>query len=165
MEYVRGETNHVPFVFNQMEFHMVQIEKKTVCHHNHISFNMKENGNLFSWAYTREPRSRLFIWTKRYSVWFIREIELSVRSYSFPIERNHFSVSLTIFLSRLYLPYSDWFGTKRTSVRFKINRTMVNTIWFRVDLIRFRKDFSVCTFFTFGTATERWRLSGSWAPN
>ena len=25
---------------------------------------------------------------------------------------------------------------------------MVNTIWFRVDLIRFRKDFSVCTLYT-----------------
>ena len=28
---------------------------------------------------------------------------------------------------------------------FQINRKMVNTIWFRVDLIRFRKDFSAYT--------------------
>ena len=44
---------------------------------------------------------------------------------------------------RLYLPFSGWFGTKRTSVWFQINRKMVNTTWFQVDLIRFRKDFSV----------------------
>jgi len=37
----------------------------------------------------------------------------------------------------MYLPFSDWFGTKRTSVWFQINRKMLNTIWFRVDLIRF----------------------------
>ena len=28
---------------------------------------------------------------------------------------------------------------------FQVNRKMVNTIWFRFDLIRFRKDLSVCT--------------------
>ena len=47
---------------------------------------------------------------------------------------------------RLYLPFFDWFVTKRTSVLFQINRKMVNTIWFRFDLIRFGKDFSVCIF-------------------
>ena len=53
---------------------------------------------------------------------------------------------------RFYLPISDWFGYKRTSVVFQINRCMVNTIWFRVDLIWFRKDFemiskrSLCVF-------------------
>ena len=45
---------------------------------------------------------------------------------------------------RLYLPFSDWFETKRTSVWFQINRKMVNIIWFRFDLIRFRKCLSVC---------------------
>ena len=33
---------------------------------------------------------------------------------------------------RLYLPFFDWFGTKQTSVWCKINRKMVNTIWYRV---------------------------------
>ena len=45
---------------------------------------------------------------------------------------------------RLYLSLSDWFGTKRTSFWFQINRWVVNTIWIRFDLIRFGKDFSVC---------------------
>ena len=45
---------------------------------------------------------------------------------------------------RLYLPVSNWFGTKRTSVSFQINRNMVNIIWFQVGLIRFGKYFSVC---------------------
>ena len=40
--------------------------------------------------------------------------------------------------------FPDWFGSKQTSVWIQINRKMVNTIWFRVDLIRFQKDFSVC---------------------
>ena len=42
----------------------------------------------------------------------------------------------------MYLPFPDWFGSQRTSVWIQINRKMVNTIWFRVKLIRFRKDFS-----------------------
>ena len=40
---------------------------------------------------------------------------------------------------RMYLPFSDWFGSKRTSVWIQIIRKMVNRIWFRVDLIRFQK--------------------------
>ena len=38
---------------------------------------------------------------------------------------------------RLYLPLSDWLGTKRTSVWFQINRKMVNTSWFNKVLKRF----------------------------
>ena len=38
---------------------------------------------------------------------------------------------------KLYLPFSDWFGTKRTYVWFQINLKVVNTIWFKFDLIRF----------------------------
>ena len=44
-----------------------------------------------------------------------------------------------------YLPLFDWFGTKQWSVWIRINRKMVNTIWFQVDLIRFRNDFTVCS--------------------
>ena len=44
-----------------------------------------------------------------------------------------------------YLPsFSDWFGSKRTSIWTQINRKMVNTIWFRDDLIRFWKQMSLC---------------------
>ena len=61
---------------------------------------------------------------------------------------------------RLYLPFSDWFGTKRTvSVWFQIDREMLNTIWFRFDLIRFGKDFSVCR--TCVTSTNRFFRSSS----
>ena len=45
----------------------------------------------------------------------------------------------------MYLPFYDWFGTKRMSVWFPISRIILNRIYFRVDLIRFRKDFSVCS--------------------
>ena len=43
-------------------------------------------------------------------------------------QRNIFQVLLNQTEIRLYLPLSDWFGTKRTSVWFKINRKMINTI-------------------------------------
>ena len=45
---------------------------------------------------------------------------------------------------RLYLPFSNWFGSKRTSVWFRINRKMVNKIWFRVDLITFLCVYITC---------------------
>ena len=59
-------------------------------------------------------------------------------------QRNIFEILSNQTEIRLYLPYNDWFGTKRTSVLFQINLCMANTIWFRFDLIRFRKYFSVC---------------------
>ena len=42
------------------------------------------------------------------------------------------------------IPFFVWFRTKLKSIWFCIDRCMVNTIWFRFDLIRFRKNFSVC---------------------
>ena len=45
---------------------------------------------------------------------------------------------------RLYLPFFDWFGSKRSPVWFQINRKRVNTIWFQVDLTRLLKNVSVC---------------------
>ena len=52
-----------------------------------------------------------------------------------PTHRKIFSKSYWI---RLYLPFSDWFGTKRTvSVGLKINQKMVNTIGFWFDSKRF----------------------------
>ena len=56
---------------------------------------------------------------------------------------NLFGILLSQPEIRLYLLFSDWFGTKWTSVWFKINRRMVNTVWFRVELIRFWNNFSV----------------------
>ena len=35
-------------ILNQLEFHLVQNWKKN-CYHDHISFNLKENWNLFLW--------------------------------------------------------------------------------------------------------------------
>ena len=64
-----------------------------------------------------------------------------------PSVRTHREIFFEILLNkseiRLYLQYSDWFGSKRTSVWIQINRKMVNTILFRVDLLRFRKKFSI----------------------
>ena len=59
-------------------------------------------------------------------------------------QRNIFEILLNETEIRLYLPFSDRFVTKRTSVWIQINHKMINTIWFRVDSIRFRKYFSVC---------------------
>ena len=46
--------------------------------------------------------------------------------------------------TRLHLPHSDRFGSKRKSVWIQINRDMVNTIRFRFELTKFQKVFSVC---------------------
>ena len=59
-------------------------------------------------------------------------------------QRNLFEVLLNQTKITSYLPLTDWFGTKRTHVWFQNIRKMVNTIWFRFDLIGFRKYFSVC---------------------
>jgi len=61
-----------------------------------------------------------------------------------PTQRNISEILLNQPEIRWYLPFSNWFGSKRTSVWIQINRKMVNTIWFRVDLTRFRKYFSGC---------------------
>ena len=58
-------------------------------------------------------------------------------------QRNLFEVLINQTKIRFYLAFSNWFGTKRTSVRFQINRKLVNTIWFRFDVIEFWKD-SLC---------------------
>ena len=46
---------------------------------------------------------------------------------------------------RLYLPFSDWFGTKQNSVWFKINWKTVYTIRFQCAVTRVGNDFSVST--------------------
>ena len=58
------------------------------------------------------------------------------KSFRNIIKSNRNQIVFTIF----------WLIWNQTEVRllFQINRKMVNTIWFRVDLIRFRKNFSVC---------------------
>ena len=57
----------------------------------------------------------------------------------------HPKCGFSLVFTRLYLPFSVWFGTKQTSIWLEINRKIVNTSWFRFDLIIFRKEFSVCS--------------------
>ena len=59
-------------------------------------------------------------------------------------ERNLFGILINHTDIWMYLPLSEWFGTKRTFVWFQINQKMVNTSWFQFYLIRFRRKFSVC---------------------
>ena len=66
----------------------------------------------------------------------------------FHTQRNISKILLHQIKIRLCLPFSGWFGTKRASTLFQINRKMVYTIWFQFDLMRFRKDFPVCTVYT-----------------
>ena len=63
--------------------------------------------------------------------------------YSTCTQRNLFRMLLNQTQIRLYLPFSDLFGTKQTFVWFQINKRMVNTIWFQFVIIGFQKDFSV----------------------
>ena len=45
----------------------------------------------------------------------------------------------------MYIPFLDWFWTKRNSIWFKITRRMVYTIWFRLVYQESEVDFPVCT--------------------
>ena len=94
--------------------------KRKLSPRSYIQVNLKLNVNLFLWVYT----CHLHVYLTR--------------------QRNLFEILLNQTKIRLYLPFSDWFGTKRTFFWFQLNWKMVNKIWFRFDLIRFRKDFSVC---------------------
>ena len=69
-----------------------------------------------------------------FSCFFNLHTEKSFRNL---IKSNRNKIVYTIF--RLI-----WNQTDTVRLLFQINRCMVNTIWFQVDLIRFRKNFSVC---------------------
>ena len=66
-------------------------------------------------------------------------------------QRTLFKILLNQIQIRLYLPCTDWFESIRTSVWIQINRKMVNTIWFHVDLIRLCENFSVYLMFLIGS--------------
>ena len=57
-------------------------------------------------------------------------------------QKKLFEILLNQTEIRLYLPFFNCFGIKRTSVWFQINRKMVNKI--NKNLIRIQKVFSVC---------------------
>ena len=65
--------------------------------------------------------------------------------FSVQTQRKLFQILFSQTEIRLYLPFSNWVGSKRTSIWFQFNRKIVNTIRFRVDLIKLRKNFTVCT--------------------
>ena len=94
----------------------------------------------------RKKNSRvdfLFFWTKcshqcsAKTQLFLSETEFFLVQFRNLIEWNPNQIVFSIF--RLIR------NTKQTFVWFQINQCMVNTIWFRFDLIGFRKDFSVCS--------------------
>ena len=69
----------------------------------------------------------------------ILPLDRAVESF-YSRELKNFILRVDSFRNRkliVYISYSK-------SVRIKINRKMVNTIWFRFDQTRLKKDFSVC---------------------
>ena len=74
----------------------------------------------------------------------------------FYTQRNFFEFLLNKTGIRLYLPFSNCFRAKQTSVWFQINRKLVYTIWFQFDLMWFGKYFSAC---------KHNNLQGSTRPN
>ena len=78
-----------------------------------------------------------FIWTARITV------RINICKSWIHTEK-YFQNFIKLNRNQIVFTISDHFKTKRTSVWFQINRIMVNTIWFRLDFIRFLKDFSVC---------------------
>ena len=86
------------------------------------------------------------LWCPGHSIMlpWCRETPVSRIAAVFAVWCTHTEILSNQTEIRLYLPFSDRFGSKRTSVWIQINRKMMNTIWFRVDFLRFRKNSSVC---------------------
>ena len=95
-------------------------------------FLIKSLKRIFIWKFPNSNNSFLSL-----GYWIFGAVTLLHTEKYFELLLNQTEI-------RLYLPFSDWFKTKQASVWFEINRKMVNKIWFQFDLIRFRKDFSVC---------------------
>ena len=70
---------------------------------------------------------------------------------------------------RTNLLFSYWFWTKWKSIRFKTNRKMVNTFWFRLIQQETEVDLFVCTDLCCikekKLASRDWHLSASWGAN
>ena len=95
---------------------------------------------FISWRMCQKRKSQHQVWGA------IRSFDDS-NFYLNNTQRNVFEILLNQTEITLYLPCTDWFGTANVHCAFAVlnkSRKMVNTIWFWFDLIRFRKDFSVC---------------------
>ena len=75
---------------------------------------------------------------------WMQKLHGNITQYFSYTQINLFEILLNQPEIRLYLPFSDWFGTNQTFVWFQINRKMINTIWFRFGLTRFELEFSAC---------------------
>ena len=73
------------------------------------------------------------------------------RNYIFYTRRNLFGISSNQTQIRLYLPFSDWFGTTTGHCPFAVPNHSKNGKYnlISVYLIRFRNNFFVCTTSTF----------------
>ena len=101
-------------------------------------FSLQVIRNGFPWYWKAKLLMR-----KQYRM-YIHTFNVQIYPISMYTQKNLFEILLIQTEIRLYLSFSDWYGTRRTSVWLQINRKMVNTIWFPFDLIRCRKVFSVC---------------------
>ena len=99
---------------------------------NRIPFGVKSIGKV---------QLQIQIWSRRYYLEKIHGIHTWYLTYA---QRNVFEILLNQPDIRSYLPLID-FQQQTDSIRlmFQNNQKMVNTIWFRLDSIRFRKDLSV----------------------
>ena len=78
---------------------------------------------------TREILVRiLHCWNQYFQHSFFKWIVHKLVLFFLHSQRIFYEILLNRTEIRLYLPFPDWFGTKRTSVWFKINLKMVNTI-------------------------------------
>ena len=72
-------------------------------------------------------------------------IHETFQSYKWLCLHSLLDVNVMCTQIRLYLPCTYWFGTKRkVFLWLQIKLKMVNTIWFRFELIRFQKYLSAC---------------------
>ena len=122
------------------------VRRCQLMHKIDFCFSSNLNGTWSCEQYTCPHRNDIpFGFTRSRRAWCLHNSAKHLRHIcAHHKQRNLLEILLNQTQIIFYLPFSDWIGTKLMSVWFQINRKKVNTIWIRVDLLRFRKDFSVC---------------------
>ena len=121
-------------IWNQTEFRSVSNQNWNF-QYEQIPFNSKENENLLGWVYNagkqvfmRRGRTGIVKVTRKPQADWERRKKNKNKNDYIHTQKNIFEILLNQTEIRLYLPCTDWFGTKLTSGWFHINRKMVNII-------------------------------------
>jgi len=133
------------FQYLQLKFHWI-LKLYFSIFWNFISIFAVKVSNIETWQSKFRCRHLEVLTPLGIIVWRLVVVEIrnglhtnTEKSFRNLINSNRNQIVFSIF--------NDWFGIANGHCPFVVpnqSRKMVNTIWFRFDSIRFRKDFSVC---------------------